>query len=89
LNPTGRAYSMAEIKSTKYVTVEPIIDFDLAELVGLIKMCNPVQVNIGADSMRCGLPEPSWDKVESLVSELYRFTSVHLKKNIYRLKGKK
>jgi hypothetical protein len=67
------------------VTVEPIMDFDPHSLIRLIKQCNPVQVNIGADSGRCGLPEPSANKIRELVEALRPYTRVHLKKNLSRL----
>jgi protein gp37 len=41
------------------VTVEPIFDFDLNELVNLIVIAKPEWVNIGADSKGHDLPEPS------------------------------
>jgi DNA repair photolyase len=68
-----------------YVTIEPIMDFDLDSLSVLIKHCNPVQVNIGADSGNNKLPEPSKDKILSLIKELEKFTKVKLKKNLNRI----
>jgi len=69
----------------KYVTIEPIIDFDLPELVEIIKSCHPVQVNIGADSGRNNLPEPSKEKVIALIEELGKFTVIANKKNLNRI----
>jgi DNA repair photolyase len=68
-----------------FVTIEPIMDFNLKSMVDLIKQCNPEQVNIGADSGRNNLPEPSKSKVLQLVSELQKFTTIHRKKNLARL----
>ncbi|KAA6335034.1 hypothetical protein EZS27_016697 [termite gut metagenome] len=68
-----------------YVTIEPIIDFDLDELVELIKQCYPVQVNIGADTGRNNLPEPSKEKVLKLIEILSEFTHVNKKPNLNRL----
>jgi DNA repair photolyase len=68
-----------------YVTIEPIMDFDMEEMVDLIKRCNPVQVSIGADSKGKGLPEPSKEKIEELINRLSIFTKVHEKKNLKRL----
>lgn len=87
-SPQMRAYAMRDLsdeKVTTQVTIEPIMDFDLEELVLLVKMCNPVQVNIGADSKRNNLPEPRKEKVIRLISELEKFTVVHQKKNLKRL----
>lgn len=68
-----------------HVTIEPIMDFDLSELVALIKSCNSKQVNIGADSGRNHLPEPSKEKVLKLIDELSKFTKVKQKTNLSRL----
>ena len=71
----------------KFITIEPIMDFDLAEFVAMIKRCNPIQVNIGADSSpkRNRLPEPPKEKILALISELEKFTTVVQKKNLARL----
>jgi DNA repair photolyase len=88
--PSQRAYWLNEITSIdKYVTIEPIIDFDLPDMVSLIKACGTRQVNIGADSGNNNLPEPPWEKVQELITELEKFTLVKLKKNLARLEGKK
>jgi DNA repair photolyase len=68
-----------------YVTIEPIIDFHLEHLVRMIKRCNPIQVNIGADSGHNNLPEPSREQILELISELEKFTIVNKKKNLNRL----
>lgn len=68
-----------------YVTIEPIMDFNLQPLVDLIKKCNPEQVNIGADTGRNNLPEPSKEKILNLIDELSKFTVVHQKSNLKRL----
>lgn len=68
-----------------YVTIEPIIDFDLELFVDWIRACEPVQVNIGADSGNNHLPEPSRDKVLALIDELSKFTTVARKRNLERL----
>ena len=59
--------------------------FSLDNLIKLIKQCSPKQVNIGADSGRNNLPEPSKAKVLELVSELQKFTTIHKKSNLQRL----
>jgi hypothetical protein len=69
----------------KYITVEPVMDFDLGRFVEIIKACSPRQVNIGADSGNNRLPEPSREKIWSLVKELCRFTQVRMKANLTRI----
>ncbi len=68
-----------------YVTIEPILDFDLPEFVEMLKSCEPIQVNIGADSQHKGLPEPPIEKVLQLIDELQKFTTIHNKVNLKRL----
>lgn len=81
-----RAAAMAEIASRNiltYVTIEPIMDFDLEEMIALIKQCKPKQVNIGKNTNNAVcLPEPSKTKILSLIDELLKFTKVHVKENI-------
>ena len=67
------------------ITIEPIMDFDLDEFAELIYYTTPNQVNIGADSKRNNLPEPSKEKVLALIAELEKFTVVKQKSNLARL----
>jgi len=88
--PIKRAEAMSRINLPKYVTIEPIMDFDLEELLELIRKCNPVQVNIGADSSskKNKLPEPSHEKVRQLIDGLTQFTKIENKRNLSRIMGK-
>jgi len=85
--PTNRALGFMQIPDCvdKYITIEPIMDFDLFELLGMIASCEPTQVNIGADSMGKKLPEPKTWKIIELIAELEKFTVVHQKSNLKRL----
>lgn len=84
--PIDRAEAMSQILDfRKFVTIEPIMDFDLDEMVSLIRMCRPEQVNIGADSGHNNLPEPSKDKLLALISELQKFTTIANKSNLERI----
>jgi DNA repair photolyase len=67
------------------VTIEPIMDFDLGDMVALIEYCHPTKVNIGADSKHNHLPEPSKDKLLALINELKKFTIIDQKRNLQRL----
>ncbi|MDD3688274.1 MAG: DUF5131 family protein [Bacteroidales bacterium] len=85
-HPNYRAEFLGLIDNfEKYVTIEPIIDFDLSEFVRILKIANPKQVNIGADSGKNNLPEPSKEKILQLISELEIFTVVKQKSNLKRL----
>jgi hypothetical protein len=85
--PARRAIDFSKIPDPvkKQITCEPLMDFDLDDLIRMIKKCNPYQVNIGSDSGRNGLPEPSKEQVLELISELEKFTIVVKKKNLSRL----
>jgi len=67
-----------------YVTCEPIMDFDLDEMVVLIRRCHPKIVYVGRNSWSSiSLPEPSNEQVESLIVSLRAFTNVELKDNVW------
>lgn len=84
--PLLRAEAMKSMERIeKYVTIEPIIDFDMEPMVELIKICDPIQVNIGADSGSNRLPEPPYEKVLELIDRLKQFTMVAKKRNLGRL----
>lgn len=83
--PFQRAIGMYCIDLPKYITIEPIMDFDLDSFVELIESVKPEQVNIGADSQNSNLPEPSADKIQTLISELEKYTRVNKKKNLKRI----
>ena len=82
-----RAMAMNELSQIidTYVTIEPIMDFDMDIMVQLIRDCNAKQVNVGADSGKNNLPEPSKEKVSQLIKELQKFTTIHNKTNLKRL----
>ena len=84
--PIDRAIDFGKIPiEAKYITIEPIMDFDLKSFVTLIRFCRPQQVNIGADSGGNNLPEPPGQKVKELIEALEEFTIVEQKKNLKRL----
>lgn len=84
--PIKRAEAMAKIAEygiRTFVTIEPIMDFDLDEMVKLIKMCKPEQVNIGKNtSTQIQLPEPTRFAVANLIFHLICSTKIKIKKNI-------
>ena len=67
------------------VTIEPVVDFDVEQMTELLVLANPEWVNIGADSKKHGLPEPSPEKLQELIHILRQFTDVKLKDNLRRL----
>jgi len=70
-----------------FITIEPIMDFDLEHFIYLIELANPDFVNIGADSGHNNLPEPSKEKTLELINELRKFTVVKIKDNLTRITG--
>lgn len=85
-SPHDRAFPLSDMLSYKrMVTIEPIMDFDTPELIYLLKITDPYQVNIGADSQGHNLPEPSGYKIQRLIEYLESFTKVYLKPNLKRL----
>jgi len=86
-SPYKRLQVIKEISENDFtmITIEPIMEFDLDNLVGLILKAEPSFVNIGADSKGHNLLEPSAEKIGLLIKELRKFTKVNLKDNLKRL----
>jgi len=87
-SPDSRAVAIERITSQYndcFITIEPILDFDLNRFVIMLEKANPDYINIGADSGRNNLPEPPRGKIEELIELLAPHTKVHLKKNLRRL----
>jgi len=78
---------MKELTLPKMISIEPIMDFDLEYFTDWIKQIKPEFVSIGADSKGHNLPEPSPEKLQSLIENLKRITTVKLKDNLKRLVG--
>ena len=70
---------------TRFITIEPILSFDMDEFLRMLKSAKPDWINIGADSGNNHLPEPEPDKIRELIKELEKFAKIHLKKNLKRL----
>lgn len=84
---SARAVWLSDFKANiKMVSVEPIMDFDLVPFVIMIKNIEPQWVAIGADSKHHHLVEPSAEKIETLITELKKFTEVKIKDNLKRLR---
>jgi protein gp37 len=83
--PYERIEGLRQWHGPRMITIEPVMDFDVMTFSEMIISCKPEQVNIGADSGRNGLPEPSTEKIAALIEALRPFTKVYLKKNLKRL----
>ena len=86
-----RVAAMTRLRELGYqvmITVEPVMQFDFAELVAMLRQVAPFQVNIGSNSNKAvKLPEPTRDELVALIGELKTFTNVHLKSNSDRILG--
>ncbi len=83
-----RTTALGELSKKGYetiVTIEPIFDFDIEELVEIVIMANPTWINIGADSKGHNLPEPPKEKIIKLIKSLQQKTDVKLKDNLKRI----
>lgn len=54
----------------KFLSVEPIMDFDLDILAHWMALMKPRIIEVGADNHGHHLPEPPWDKVQALLMRL-------------------
>ena len=87
-HPVERSFYLRKINQSgidTFVTIEPIMDFDLSSFLKLIENVNPIQVNIGADSGNNHLPEPPKEKILELIAALEKFTIVKQKSNLSRI----
>lgn len=90
--PHSRFCNMLGVRDSghkTFVTVEPIMRFDLEVLLPWIIKLRPSWANVGADSGGHGLPEPTGDEVEALIAGIEaEGIEVRRKANLERLTGK-
>jgi len=80
--PSIRYRAMKELEwPLKFISIEPILDFDLETFVQWIKDINPFMVYVGYDNYNWKLPEPPMKKTQELIERLGKFTLV-VKKTI-------
>ena len=88
--PVDRALGISRMRVSgfkTFITIEPILDFDLNNFVNMIACVNPTFVNIGADSKGHGLNEPSYEKIMQLYDKICKLgIEVRKKINLERLK---
>lgn len=88
--PETRMLLMEQLSGRKFITIEPILDFDVDILASWIARIRPEFLNLGADSKGHNLPEPSIDKIYSLVKKLQEYgIELREKHNLKRLKSVK
>jgi DNA repair photolyase len=87
--PYERAIAMAGLGTRKFVTIEPVLDFDVDILANWIRIISPEFLNLGADSKNHNLPEPTVEKIMALVDKLKTYgIELREKHNLQRLKAK-
>lgn len=88
-SPKERAWTFSRLdghRDQRMITIEPVMDFDVVEFFDVISDVGPSQVNIGANTSRVKLPEPTGDKINELVAMLEAYgIMVHLKDNLKRI----
>ncbi len=85
--PVERFMAMQTLKARKFITIEPVLDFDVDILAKMIADINPEFLNLGADSKNHHLPEPSVKKIHELVAKLKTYgIELREKHNLQRLK---
>jgi len=92
-DPIDRYFAMTEPclqRFRKFLSIEPIMDFDLEEMVQWISEIRPGIVELGADNYGNNLPEPPWSKVEALLARLREICpEVKEKEGLERLKERR
>lgn len=86
-----RHFHMCQIPSNfkRFVTIEPVLDFDVDILASWIANIKPDFVNLGADSKGHDLPEPTVEKIMQFVEKLKSYgIELREKHNLQRLKQK-
>lgn len=71
--PYERYVYMKLLEGKKFVTIEPILDFNLCTLAEWMRQIQPDFINIGADSKGHKLPEPSMEKIQALIDKLTEY----------------
>jgi len=86
-DPYCRSLAMNNIPKDyrKMVTIEPIMKFDLSEMVAMVMSFDPEQINIGADTLKRGLPEPTAKEVLKLIEVLEKYKRIKIKPNLNRI----
>ncbi len=62
--------------NAKFLSIEPIMDFDLDHLLGWVGLLQPDIIEVGYDNYNNHLIEPKLDKTLELIQRLEQFTKV-------------
>jgi len=82
--PSKRYMAMKELEwDLKFVSIEPILEFDLDEMVKWVEDIDPVLVFVGYDNWNNKLPEPSYRDTLKLIDKL-EYVTIVIRKTIRR-----
>ena len=84
---TKRVRYFKKLSLKKFISIDPIIKFDINAMLKIIKDINPCYVIIGSN-IRVHDVEPLWIEVEELIKKATKITKVILKKDLWRLKDR-
>jgi len=85
---SSRLYWMAQVRGLidswdenirLFVSIEPILDFDLSAFVRYLRLIKPWMVAVGYDNYNNKLPEPALSKTMRLIEALEYFTKIERK----------
>lgn len=68
--PFTRFEAMKRLPGRKFITIEPVLDFDVDILASWIDQIRPEFLNLGADSKNNHLPEPTVEKILQFTEKL-------------------
>ena len=86
--PIYRAEALGRLTGRKFVTIEPVMDFDLAGMQAILHMARPNFICIGADSKGNNLDEPSPQKIKHLLMLVEEMgIEIRAKNNLERILG--
>lgn len=79
--PMDRIKAMMDLEwPRKFISIEPILDFNYFAFLEYLKEIQPIYVEVGYDNYcYTPLPEPSLSKTLSLIEALSKFTKVNIK----------
>lgn len=84
--PIERATEISKVRKPKFITIEPVMRFNLKKMLEFMVWAEPEFINIGADSKGCGLPEPSALDINNLIKGIQNLgIEIRQKHNLGRL----
>lgn len=88
-SPIERMEAMTKLPGRKFVTIEPVLEFDVDILASWIDRIRPEFINLGADSKGNDLPEPTAEKIRQFTEKLIEYgIELREKHNLERLRAK-